>query len=53
MEARSLCMGVAAPLLLVLLLPLAPGSHWSAGAQTTVIAHRGASGYAPEHTLLA
>jgi len=53
MEARSLCMGVAAPLLLVLLLPLAPGSHWSAAAQTTVIAHRGASGYAPEHTLLA
>ena len=46
-------MSLAAPLLLLLGLPLASPSQSGASAQATVIAHRGASGHAPEHTLLA
>jgi len=51
--AWPLRMAVVAIAPLGLSLPLAPGNQWSASAQTTVIAHRGASGHAPEHTLLA
>ena len=46
-------MSLAALLLLLLSLPLASLSQSSASAPATVIAHRGASGHAPEHTLLA